>query len=484
MIYHFRNIAFRLWLTTLIAGLLCLWILPAFQFRIGLDWVIIPVVALFVFVFSGIGWATTQWGLGRVERLILEAGTHERDGMIAEAEAGFQRALAIFDSFLISPFVRRKKSLRLASRMARFYSARVDTSSFSEVFLTAYLQAYPEDEEIAEHWLQQRESRGGIDEEDQDLAFLIGDTHPDNRKIQQIMAGYYLLLERVDYSALQAYRAISEKEGRPAAEFVDGLADLFLRIRRCDHWALRIYLQSFEHRPGKHDLLRGIAAATLQAPVNGTSSGVFKRAERILSQFNDDEIKQLGIGFRPAGQIPEPRQSARNIRHRELRAKRVRKASRDFFGIFTSLVTGTISLVKRPFVLVRHSAKARRAFAGIFIAALAAGIGFFIFNTIGHLVQPEEPGVKKAESPAALVTDPFTLQVAAYLKQDYARQYVETLRKKDLDAYFSVVVSGSKKWYLVRISHFPEKKSARVFGQDLKRRGVIDDFYVANYDRP
>lgn len=60
MIYHFRNIAFRLWLTTLIAGLLCLWILPAFQFRIGLDWVIIPVVALFVFVFSGIGWATTQ----------------------------------------------------------------------------------------------------------------------------------------------------------------------------------------------------------------------------------------------------------------------------------------------------------------------------------------------------------------------------------------------------------------------------------------
>lgn len=484
MIYHFRNIAFRLWLTTLIAGLLCLWILPAFQFRIGLDWVIIPALALFVFIFSGIGWATTQWGLGRVERLILEAGAHERDGMVVEAEAAFQRALAIFDSFLISPFVRRKRSLRLASRMARFYIARVEMNTFSEVFLTSYLQAYPEDEEIAEHWLQQRENRGGIDEEDQDLAFLIGDTHPDNRKIQRIMAGYYLLLERVDYSALQAYRAISEKEGRPAAEFVDGLADLFLRIRRCDHWALRIYLQSFEHRPDKHDLLRGIAAATLQAPANGTSSGEFKRAESILSQFQDDEIQQLGIGFRPAGEIPEPRQSARDIRRRELRTKRARKAPQEFFGIFTSLFAGTVSLAKRPLVLVRHSAKARRAFAGIFIAALVAGIGFFMFNTIGHLVQPEEQGVQKAQSPTTVVTDPFTLQVAAYLKQDYARQYVETLRRKDLDAYFSVVVSGSKKWYQVRISHFPDKNAAREFGKDLKRQGVIDDFYVANYDRP
>jgi hypothetical protein len=34
------------------------------------------------------------------------------------------------------------------------------------------------------------------------------------------------------------------------------------------------------------------------------------------------------------------------------------------------------------------------------------------------------------------------------------------------------------------VSHFKTKAAARAFGEDLKKRQIIGDFYVANYKRP
>jgi cell division septation protein DedD len=83
--------------------------------------------------------------------------------------------------------------------------------------------------------------------------------------------------------------------------------------------------------------------------------------------------------------------------------------------------------------------------------------------------------------PPVEAQDPFTLQVAAYLSLDYAKRYVADLKKQGLDAYWSTAVSGQKKWYQVRISHFATKEEALQLGESLKTKGLIDDFYVANY---
>jgi cell division septation protein DedD len=79
--------------------------------------------------------------------------------------------------------------------------------------------------------------------------------------------------------------------------------------------------------------------------------------------------------------------------------------------------------------------------------------------------------------------DPYTLQVAAYLRQDYALKLVEDLKRKGFDAYWIETSSGGKLWYQVRIAHFPDQQSAREFGRDLKWKGLIDDFYVTQYIR-
>ncbi len=83
-----------------------------------------------------------------------------------------------------------------------------------------------------------------------------------------------------------------------------------------------------------------------------------------------------------------------------------------------------------------------------------------------------------------VVTDPFTLQVAAYLKPEHAVKYETFLKKQNLDAYTIIVKGSQKTWYQVRISHFPDKNSAKAFGTSLKARKIIDDFYIANYERP
>jgi len=81
------------------------------------------------------------------------------------------------------------------------------------------------------------------------------------------------------------------------------------------------------------------------------------------------------------------------------------------------------------------------------------------------------------------VKDPYTLQVAAYLKSEYALKFVDDLKQRGFDAYWIETASGGRTWYQVRIAHFPDPQSARDFGARLKQKGIIEDFYVTNYTR-
>jgi cell division protein FtsN len=98
---------------------------------------------------------------------------------------------------------------------------------------------------------------------------------------------------------------------------------------------------------------------------------------------------------------------------------------------------------------------------------------------------PEAPTAElsPAPPPSDQITDQVALQVAAYLKQDYALKRVEDLKQKGLNAYWVETASGGKTWYQVRIAPFRDQSSAREFGRSLKSKGIIDDFYVTSAGR-
>lgn len=477
MLSILKHITARIWLTVFFGGVACLWVLPSIQSRIGLDWVLLPVVFILVITFALIGWGSTRWGLGAVDRLIHEAGIFERDGMVFEAENRFRRALAVFDSFLISPLAKKQKAGELTARLARFYLARARKTADAEIFLLSYLKANPQDEEVAENWLQQVESHGGLREEHQDLAYLIGAAQPKNLTVQSVLARYYLMLERTDFPALQTYRRVLASDRPLPADFRKNLADLFLRERRADEWALAIYLKAIEESEQRSEILKGIAACVRWIPLSERSKPLLQQAYAYLEGMDAAEIKKMSAGFKPP--VPPAEQPV----VKKKRAPFMQTAGAVLQTFYEDVAALPVWL-SRQVRCALQSKKARQVSGAILLAGLAAAVVVLVINTVGHLVKSETPAALKIEKAPEKITDPFTLQVAAYLKPSHAKNFVETLKKQGLDAYWREAISANKKWYQVRISHFPDKKAARDFGESLKTKGIIDDYFVANFVAP
>jgi hypothetical protein len=484
MLSFLKHISVRIWLTVLLGGAVCLWMLPPFQAQIGLQWVLLPVVLILAAAFLLIGWISNRWGLGAVERFIHEAGVYERDGMVDEAEKRFRRAVAVFDSFLISPLVKKQKTDALTARVARFYLARARKTHDSEIFLISYLQSNPQDEEVAENWIQQIESRGGLKEEHQDLAYLIGSAHPKNGTIQSVLARFYLTLERTDFPALQTYRRVLKADQQLPADFLKDLADLFLRERRADEWALAIYLKEIEESEHRPELLRGIAACVRWISLTDRNKPLLRQAYAYLDGIDAAEIKKMGAGFKPPVPLDDQRAVQRPTQGRASFLQTSGAVLQTFYEDLSALPVWVYRQLRSAGRWALQSKKSRKVFTGVLLAGLAAAVVVLVINTVGHLVKTETPVAQKIEKAPETITDPFTLQVAAYLKPSYARAYVEKLKKQGLDAYWREAISANKKWYQVRVSHFPDKKSARDLGESLKAKGIIDDYYVANFIAP
>jgi hypothetical protein len=476
-----RHIAFRIWAALLLGGLLSLAVLPFIQAHLGLENNVLVVAVIILIFFLVTGWASNRLALNKADHLMAEAGAFERDGMHIEAEDAFQRAMALFDSFMISPFVGRKNSWRLGARLARFYLSRSRRDPTSEDFLVAYLNSNPRDVEVAMHWLHQVEIGGGLKEEHQELAQRLGEAQPRNKYIQRTLARYFLLLERSDFPALQTYRRVCQGDEPVAPEFINELAKLFVKEKRADEWALDVYLQALTHNADRSGYLRGLAACVHWMPVTEHNKHRLQIARQYLQGIDANTLKNMVAGFHP----PAPSKPARKIRRRIRPGVFWADAVRHLSDFTNSMLRRIVYQVKKAFDLMQHSRKARRFLTGALLVGLAIGIGGLVVNTISHLTVTEAPPAKKEpEPPIQVITDPFTLQVAAYLKFDYAKDFVQQLNMRGLDAYWSEAVRGDKRWYQVRVSHFATKQSARDYGEKLKSEGIIDDYYVANYKRP
>ncbi len=216
-------------------------------------------------------------------------------------------------------------------------------------------------------------------------------------------------------------------------------------------------------------------------PVTEHNRQQLQTARQYLKGIDEQTLKSMAAGFNP----PIPPKPAPKVRRRIKPGALVLNAVRNVSGFTRSLFGRITDPLQQAAALIQHSRKFRRILTGILLSGLALGIGGLAVNTVGHLkVTEAPPAEKEPEPPISIVSDPFTLQVAAYLKPEYAKSYVQELKKRGLDAYWSEAVRGDKRWYQVRVSHFATKQSARDYGEKLKSEGVIDDYYVANFRRP
>ena len=486
MIHLLRHTAVRLWLSILVGTLTVLWLLPGISADIDRAWAVLSVLTSWVLTFLAVGWLFNRLALMLIERLFREGTIWERAGDFQQAEKIFRKAISVFDSFLISPFIRENKSKHFTTHLTRFYLARQDRGLSAEVFINTYLQTYPHEKTLAEEWLQQATRQNDLNDVQQELAYRIGEAQPENYNIQMLLARFYISTERTDYQALQCYRRILENDAALDPAMTTLLADLFYQERRTDAWTLKAYVKSYKGNPENSSLLRGVAACLHWANDDALSPDLLNEARELLSHVEVSDRKKMWQGFAPPSRPATPRARFRMNRLEMVRGmltvfiRAMRAFSRSLADGLSALFKLSLNLYQR-LIYYKHL-KVILKWGGIGLAG--AGFAILAVNTATFLVKskPEVP-VKEAP-PVVVITDPFTLQVAAYIKKEHALRYVDELKALGLDAYWTEAKGIKTRWYQVRLSHFPDKTSARTYGESLKVKGIIDDFYVANYDRP
>ncbi len=484
MVCALRHLIFRIWATVLVGGALCLLILPAIHSHVGLEWSLVPVAVILSVVFMAVGWLLNRVGMSAVRRLAGEATKWERTGLLRSAEKTYKKALAVLDSFLLSPLVRRRESAYLAARLARFYLARADKTRDSEVFIISYLQSHPEDGEVAEDWLRQVEVLGDLKRDYYELASRIGDAQAENREVQHLLSRLYLAARRTDFPALQTYRRVLNGGSALAADIVRDLAVLFIREGRADEWALTVYLQALRHGAERPLLLKGIAACVHWIGENERTRRHLRQAQRVLEGFDSASLEKMRAGFNPPTVEPGVLRIPRKIEV----GSALRKASEHVgLALLRALKSLAFSMgrhTKALFYFIKRSKRAQLVLEWCMTAVLVVAVGILVVNTVGYLIKTRKGPPEKKEIAEAVITDPFTIQVAAYLKPEDAQGYASYLKKRGLDAYWRKREGTKKTYYQVRVSHFADKASAKAYGASLKAQGVIEDFYVANYERP
>lgn len=490
MTHFLRHTAACLWLTLLIGGMGSLWVLPLLQPVIGIEAIPFLVAGGLAALFVLVAWAVGRIGLSRLSALLRTADIAEREGLSAEAEEAFREAIAALDRFWVSPADRRNVLLPVAGRLARFYLAQAHLGPAAEDFIIQYLAVRPGDEEVAEQWVRQAEGRGGLREEHQDLAARLGSANPRNAAVQHALARLYLALERTDYPALRSYRRVCDSQGGAPAEFCEDLARLLGKAGRSDEWAQQVYSQAQGLTPASERFAsRRPSDASDVYRIKAADSGASE--DEIARPADDEELSEDAFRMAyEAGELEEeePGERALFLRHRQAVGSALHRLAHAAGSALRNAPAEISRLGRSLGEAVRFACgfrPVRYALGVLLIAGVAAGGIWIAIDALDVFDQapPAPAGAERPAPAAAAAMDPYTLQVAAYLKQEYALKLVEDLKRKGLDAYWIETSSGGKLWYQVRISHFPDQQSARDYGRNLKWKGMIDDFYVTHYMR-
>ncbi len=484
MVLFFKHVAVRLW-TSLFFGSICtLVVLPPFASLVGPEWMIVPGLTLFVFAYWVTGLVFLAIGRRQVSRLLEEATIWERAAMNREARKALDRSAATVDSFLFSPRSRKASERRLLAQAARFHMADADSMTNFDGIVHDYLEGNPTDRDAAVKWLERVLSHGPADHRTHDLTAKIGAAHFDDPTVMKMLCRFYLSERRCDFTALQAYGHLMDGHPSAAGSLVDDLADLFLSHSRVDRQALSVYLHVHE-KGGRHArLLSGIAACSRNIVPGPMTRPLLARAETVFVDMDRSHRLELAENFLPdepkAAVLPSP--------------GRIRSRRPALGPVLLAMASNTKKNLARWAVRIPDTCRGIRSglwsensrllFKWTAMGAAVIGVCWLLFNTLSHLRPPAPPPEPSPNPVMVPITDPFTIQVAAFRDSAEAKRHVDRLKAHGIDAYWKQATGTQKTWYQVRISHFPSKEAARAAGDEMKQKGLIADYYVANYKPP
>lgn len=434
MIWRIRNISLIFWLTTIIVIPIAFIILPGL---IGVFPGVNPIVFISVF-FIFVGSVVSLLNHLLVRRIIFdlirEGQVWERSGITHRAEKKYNRAIRVFDSFLFWPFRTGPVILHMVKTVARFQlNSGIENENF-KLAVTTYLKINPLDKDISRLWLKQLRNAGIITTTEQEVLSLLAENHETDEKLLPLVADILLGLGRSDFMARKVYNQILQ---------------------------LPMLKGRYENRISS--LIGHDKEERYEDDIILSKSVPSERRMQTIFYHMGSAINNL---FKTLGKV-----KIIAILFKSLIVKFIK-----WFGNLVSFIL--LNLVRAVEFFKIHDQVRFYIKAGCLVL-ISGWLIYFMVGTITHL---HKPAPKKPEQKPVVeqIPKPFTIQVAAYLKQKHADRYVAELKGQGLDARIKKVAGGGKTWYVVRVSSFADKESAAEYGRRLKQEQVIDDFFVSN----
>ncbi len=438
MIWLLRNISVHLWLAVLFtipavfAVLLLLGpVFPGFNPAV-------TAIVIFVTVFTVFGSLMDVVARKMLSRLIKEGQTWERSGVASKAHKAYVRAIRIYDTFLFWPFFSRQTAVDLCGAIARFKINSALKHPGFDLACAVYLKRDPEDEDVALPWLKSLRDGKAVSTLEQEVLTVLAQYHYDKPMFSQILTDLFLGLERKDFVARKLYRHAQSTNG-PDAE----------------------YDKHIENLIGEPDQMENMIAEPDQP---------LERPSPVIPPVSPPVISPR---IKPVQKI----QVSAVLKKGASSFVDITKKTGTILGAVLSAVILTAG---RVFTWVKESKKARVYLKTAFLSVVFIWLAFFMINTISHMFKSRVMKKGADKQIQVQVPKPFTIQVAAYLKQSHADRYVATLKKKKINASVKKAAGGGKTWYLVQVSEFVDKQSAAAYGKKLKQQKIIEDFFVNN----
>ncbi len=419
MIWILRNIGIHLWITTLITIPLSFYIIPGLTILFpGIN----PITAglvIIVGLVTVISFLMDGMAKKTVADLLKEGQAWERSGIHNKAEKNYIKALRMYDTFLFWPFSVKKIARIISASIAKFeLNSSIENNNF-KLGTMVYLKMNPADVDIAKLWLEQLRRSSIVTSFEQEVLSALAEKHYASKQLSTLMIDIFLELERKDFIAKKLYQQIRKD---PAFE--------------------KKYSKKIEDMIGR-----------------------------------SDESIQLKVSYiKPEEKLWKRIELGKNIQTPVWKCVSYLKNSWMLIGSILSFFILSGGKVRR---YVREHEKTQFCLKAGFFLIVSVWLGFFMINTMSHMFKSRAVEKEKIKIQIQ-VPKPFTIQVAAYLKQKYADRYVDTLKKKGIDAIIKKVGGGGKTWFVVRVSGFIDKKSATAYGQKLVQQKIIDDFFVNN----
>ena len=419
MIWILRNIGIHLWITVLITIPLSFYIMPGLtRLFPGISSITTGLVTIMGVVVI-IGFLMDGMARKAVTGLLKEGQAWERSGIHNKAEKNYIKALRVYDTFLLWPFSARKTARIISGSIARFeFNSSIKNNNF-KLGTMVYLKMNPADEDIARPWLEQLRRSRLVTSFEQDVLSALAEKHYANNRLSALMIDIFLELGRKDFIAKKLYQQVRKD---PVSE--------------------KKYSKKIEDMIGR----------------------------------SDENIQRKVSYIKPEKKLWKKIELLKNIQTTALRCISYLKNSWTLIG---SILSFLILSVGKVITYVKEHEKTQFYLKAGFLSIISVWLGFFMISTMSHMFKSKAVEKEKIKIQIQ-VPKPFTIQVAAYLKQKYADRYVDVLKKKGIDAIVKKVGGGGKTWFVVRVSEFIDKKSATAYGQKLVQQKIIDDFFVNN----